>query len=57
MYHHCAATACQATGASEVVEKLRQEIMGRHLEEKIEIGAADATAFVKEDLWWSSGLK
>ncbi len=41
----CAGTGCQATGASEVVEKFRQEIMGRHLKEKIEIRASGCHGF------------
>jgi len=41
----CAGTGCQATGASEVVEKFRQEIMDRHLEERIEIRASGCHGF------------
>lgn len=41
----CAGTGCQATGASEVVEKFKHEIKERHLEEKIEIRASGCHGF------------
>ena len=41
----CAGTGCQATGASEVVEKFKQEIKDRHLEEKIEVRASGCHGF------------
>ncbi len=41
----CAGTGCQATGASEVVEKFRQEIKGRHLDDKIEVRASGCHGF------------
>jgi NADH-quinone oxidoreductase subunit F len=41
----CAGTGCQATGASEVVEKFKQEIKERHLEEKIEVRASGCHGF------------
>jgi len=41
----CAGTGCQATGASEVVEKFKQEINDRHLEEKIEVRASGCHGF------------
>ena len=41
----CAGTGCQATGASEVVEKFKQEIMDRHLEERVEVRASGCHGF------------
>src|SRR5512139_1150866 len=41
----CAGTGCQATNALEVVEKFRQEIMDRHLAEKIEVRASGCHGF------------
>jgi len=41
----CAGTGCLATGASEVVERFRQEIINRHLEEKIDIRASGCHGF------------
>ena len=41
----CAGTGCQATGASEVVEKFKQEIIGRHLTEKIDFRASGCHGF------------
>src|SRR4030067_2368132 len=41
----CAGTGCQATGASEVVEKFKQEITGRHLTEKIDFRASGCHGF------------
>ena len=41
----CAGTGCQATGASEVVEAFKQEIMDRHLGEKIEVRASGCHGF------------
>ena len=41
----CAGTGCQATGASEVVEKFKQEIKDRHLEGKIEVRASGCHGF------------
>ncbi len=41
----CAGTGCQATGASEVVEKFKQEIMSRHLGEKIDVRASGCHGF------------
>jgi len=41
----CAGTGCQATNALEVVEKFRQEVMDRHLAEKIEVRASGCHGF------------
>jgi NADH:ubiquinone oxidoreductase subunit F (NADH-binding)/(2Fe-2S) ferredoxin/Pyruvate/2-oxoacid:ferredoxin oxidoreductase delta subunit len=41
----CAGTGCLATGASEVVEKFKQEIISRHLEEKIAVRASGCHGF------------
>jgi NADH:ubiquinone oxidoreductase subunit F (NADH-binding)/(2Fe-2S) ferredoxin/Pyruvate/2-oxoacid:ferredoxin oxidoreductase delta subunit len=41
----CAGTGCQATGAGEVVEKFKQEIMDRHLEEKIDVRSSGCHGF------------
>ncbi|HSB06888.1 MAG TPA: NAD(P)H-dependent oxidoreductase subunit E, partial [Thermodesulfobacteriota bacterium] len=41
----CAGTGCQATGASEVVERFRQEIKDRHLEDKIGVRASGCHGF------------
>ena len=41
----CAGTGCQATGALEVVEKFKQEIINRHLEEKIDVRASGCHGF------------
>ena len=41
----CAGTGCQATGALEVVEKFKQEILSRHLEEKIDVRASGCHGF------------
>ena len=41
----CAGTGCLATGASEVVEKFKEEIVGRRLEEKIEVRASGCHGF------------
>ncbi|RPJ06375.1 MAG: (2Fe-2S) ferredoxin domain-containing protein, partial [Deltaproteobacteria bacterium] len=41
----CAGTGCQATGASEVVEKFKREIRDRHLEETIELRASGCHGF------------
>jgi NADH:ubiquinone oxidoreductase subunit F (NADH-binding)/(2Fe-2S) ferredoxin/Pyruvate/2-oxoacid:ferredoxin oxidoreductase delta subunit len=41
----CAGTGCQATGAAEVVEKFKQEITDRHLEEKIDVRASGCHGF------------
>jgi NADH:ubiquinone oxidoreductase subunit F (NADH-binding)/(2Fe-2S) ferredoxin len=41
----CAGTGCQATGALEVVEKFKKEIIAHHLEEKIEVRASGCHGF------------
>jgi len=41
----CAGTGCQATGASEVVEMFKKEIVDRHLEERIEVRASGCHGF------------
>jgi NADH-quinone oxidoreductase subunit F len=41
----CAGTGCQATGASEVVEEFKKEIMNRRLGEKIEVRASGCHGF------------
>jgi NADH:ubiquinone oxidoreductase subunit F (NADH-binding)/(2Fe-2S) ferredoxin/NAD-dependent dihydropyrimidine dehydrogenase PreA subunit len=41
----CAGTGCLATGASEVVERFKQEIISRHQEEKIDIRASGCHGF------------
>jgi len=41
----CAGTGCLATGASEVVERFKQEIINRRLEEKIDIRASGCHGF------------
>jgi NADH-quinone oxidoreductase subunit F len=41
----CAGTGCQATGASEVVEAFKQEIVNLHLEEKIALRASGCHGF------------
>ena len=41
----CAGTGCQATGASEVVEKFRQEIADRGLEDKVDVRASGCHGF------------
>ena len=41
----CAGTGCQATGASEVVEKFRQEIADRGLEDKVGVRASGCHGF------------
>ena len=41
----CAGTGCQATGASEVVEKFKQEITDRHLKEKVDVRASGCHGF------------
>jgi NADH-quinone oxidoreductase subunit F len=41
----CAGTGCLATGASEVVEEFKQEIIHRHLEERVDIRASGCHGF------------
>jgi len=41
----CAGTGCQATGALEVVENFKKEIMDHHLGEKIEVRASGCHGF------------
>jgi len=41
----CAGTGCQATGASEVVEAFKQEIVNLHLENKIALRASGCHGF------------
>jgi NADH:ubiquinone oxidoreductase subunit F (NADH-binding)/(2Fe-2S) ferredoxin len=41
----CAGTGCQATGASEVVEKFKQEILDQDLSGKIEVRASGCHGF------------
>ncbi len=41
----CAGTGCQATGASEVVEEFKQEIIARHLKEKVDVRASGCHGF------------
>ena len=41
----CAGTGCQATGAAEVVETFRKEILNQHLEEKVEVRATGCHGF------------
>ncbi len=41
----CAGTGCQATGASELVEAFRREILRQHLEGKVEVRATGCHGF------------
>ncbi len=41
----CSGTGCQATGASEVVEEFRKEILNQHLGEEVEVRATGCHGF------------